>query len=60
MKARKIIVMLLVGAVLLPSVSFAQTPITTSPSRDELVTKLIASLLEQIKVLQAQLVALQN
>lgn len=60
MKTRKMIVALLVGVILLPSVSFAQTTTTTSPTRDELVMKLIASLMEQIKILQAQLATLKE
>lgn len=60
MNTRKIVVALLVGAIILPSISFAQTTTTVSPSRDETVLKLIASLMEQIKVLQAQLANLQK
>lgn len=60
MKTRKIIVAILMGAILFPSVSFAQTTSTISPTRDELVMKLIANLMEQIKLLQAQLATLQN
>lgn len=61
MKTRKMIVALLVGAILLPSLSFAQTTTSVAqPTRDELVMKLIASLMEQIKVLQAQLATLKE
>ncbi len=60
MKIQKMIVTLLVGAVLFPSMSFAQTASTISPTRDELVMKHIASLMEQIKVLQAHLAALKE
>lgn len=55
MQVRKFITAFFISAILVPSISFAQT----SPTRDELTTQLIASLLQQIKILQARLASLQ-
>jgi type II secretory pathway pseudopilin PulG len=56
MKTRKFIVAIIIGAILVPSASFAQT----TQTRDQLTQQLIQLLLQQIQVLQAQLASLQE
>lgn len=56
MKTRKIIVGLMVGVILIPSVSFAQS----TQTREQLTLQLIQLLLKQIELLQTQLATMQN
>ena len=56
MKTRKFIVAVMIGAILVPSVSFAQT----TQTRDQLTIQLIQLLLQQIQTLQTQLAFLQE
>ncbi|NCT02125.1 hypothetical protein GW766_02660 [Candidatus Parcubacteria bacterium] len=56
MKTRKFIVAVMIGAILVPSVSFAQT----TQNRDQLTMQLIQLLLQQIQILQTQLASLQE